>query len=207
MHATPHGRFFLLPGTGADERLFPADWDRLPGEVVRVNWRDCAGATSIREAAAALIARYGIRESDTLVGVSLGGMVAGEIATLTPVRGLVLIGSATHPRGVAAPLRLIHPLIRVVPLRLCQRIVARSPFLSHRMFAATDAAFIRTMIGAIFRWEGLPEKPSLRPLRIHGRRDIVIPPPADADHLLPGGHMFMMDAPGACVDILLAGRR
>lgn len=207
MSAPRSPRFLLLPGTGADGRLFPADWDRLPGEVIRVDWRDCAGARTLREAAEVLATRYDIRESDTLVGVSLGGMVACEIARLTRVAGLVLVASATHPREIASPWRIIHPLIRIVPLRLCQRIVARSPFLAHRMFSATDAAFIRDMIVAIFRWDGAHDALHPRPLRIHGRGDRVIPAPHDADHLLPGGHMFMMHAPAPCVDMILARQR
>ncbi len=205
--APPHARFLLLPGTGADGRMFPADWDRLPGEVIRVEWSACAGAATVPEAAERLIARYAIDAADTLVGVSLGGMVACEIARRRPVAALWLVGSATHPNQIARALRRIHPLIRAVPLRHIGRLVARSPYLAHRMFADADSQFIRAMILAIFRWEGAPHPLTPRPQIIHGRSDRVIPLRSGADHILPGGHMFMMDEAADCVDIILGSRR
>ena len=57
------------------------------------------------------------------------------------------------------------------------------------------------MCRAIFTWPGL-DTTRLRPLRIHGRRDRVIPPPATADLLLEGGHLIAMTHAAECVACL-----
>lgn len=196
MHA--NGRIFLLPGMGADGRLFPEVWDELPG-VVRVGWSECAGATTLGAAAEKLIRRHEIGPGDRLVGISLGGMVACEIANRVRVSSLVLIASTTHPRGVSPFLRLIHPLMRVVPLRPLQALLRFSPSLVHRMFAESDPKFLRSMVRAIFRWEGLSPGAALEPIRLHGRRDRVIPCPSGRVRVFEGGHMFMVRAAGGCV--------
>lgn len=195
---SPTRRIILLPGMGADGRLFPEVWDALPG-VVRVDWSECAGATTLGEAAEKLIRRHGIGPADRLVGISLGGMVACEIASRLRIASPVLIASTTHPRGVSRFLRLIHPLMRIVPLVPLQVALRYSPNLVHRMFARTDPGFLRAMVKAIFRWEGLSPAAELRPVRLHGRRDLVIPRPAGPARLFDGGHMFMVRDAAGCV--------
>ena len=194
----PVGRIILLSGTGGDRRLFPKPWTDLPG-VHPVDWCEWRGETSLGEIAARIIAEQFIGPDDILVGTSLGGMVACEIANRTPVAGIVLVAGATHPREVIAPLRWIHPLIRVVPLRLVQKLVEPRPRLEFRMFAESDAAFIRNAILAIFRWKGLRSDNAVPVLRIHGRHDPVIRCPKDADVILDAGHMVTISHAGECV--------
>lgn len=206
----PHGRILLLSGTGGDRRLFPKPWTELPG-VTPVDWPVWSGETTLGEIAARLIAEQAIGPDDLVVGTSLGGMVACEIANRTPVAGIVLVAGATHPREVVAPLRWIHPLIRIVPLRLVQKLVARWPRVQFRMFADSEAVFIRAAILAIFRWEGLRPDNAVPVFRIHGRRDPVIRCPADADVILDAGHMVTISHAGECVDAVrrfrVSGRR
>jgi hypothetical protein len=54
------------------------------------------------------------------------------------------------------------------------------------------------MCSAILQWEGLGSV-QVRCFRIHGRRDVLIPPPAHADLLLDGGHLISMTHPKECV--------
>jgi pimeloyl-ACP methyl ester carboxylesterase len=192
------GRIILLSGTGGDRRLFPKPWTDLPG-VLPVDWPAWRGETTLREIAARLIAEQGIGPDDIVAGTSLGGMVACEIANITPVAGIVLVAGAIHPREVVAPLRWIHPLIRIVPLRLTQRLVARWPRVQFRMFTDSEATFIREVILAIFRWEGLIPGNPVKVLRIHGRRDPVIRCPSNARVVLEAGHMVTISHAEACV--------
>jgi len=204
--AMPPPRTFLLPGTGADGRMFPDVWSALPG-VVRVEWPRGGTWRTIPQVADHLIREQGITAEDTLVGVSLGGMVACEIANRIPVAGLVLVGSCTSPAAVSPVLRAIRPLIRVVPLRLAQALVRDSRRLEFRMFADADHRFVRAMCLAIFRWEGLRPETSVRPVTIHGRRDRVIPRVRDPDVVIDGGHMIAATHPRECTDAILRGSR
>ncbi len=66
------------------------------------------------------------------------------------------------------------------------------------MFAGVETSFILAMCSAIFEWEGLGASET-RVFRIHGRRDLVIPPPASADLFLNGGHLIAMTHAAECV--------
>ena len=69
------------------------------------------------------------------------------------------------------------------------------------MFADSQASFIRAMCRAIFTWPGL-DVTRIRPLRIHGKNDHVIPPPAKVDRLLDAGHLLAMTHAEECVAFL-----
>ncbi len=66
------------------------------------------------------------------------------------------------------------------------------------MFSSSDPDFIRNMSKAIFSWEGLNSDVPV--LRIHGKKDAVIPyPPTDVDHTIDGGHLIVMTHPLECI--------
>ena len=74
------------------------------------------------------------------------------------------------------------------------------------MFAHTQAGFIRAMCRAIFTWPGL-DLTRIRPLRLHGRHDRVIPPPREVDLLLDAGHLLAMTHAAECVAFLRSYER
>lgn len=195
-------RTLLLPGMGADGRLFPEPWSALSNPV-RIAWPVWRGETTLGDVAARLIAEHDIGPEDRLVGVSLGGMVACEIANRTKVADVALIGSASSPAGVSSTLKFVRPLIDVVPLLAAQWLCHDSERLERRMFAETDARFLRAMCHAIFRWEGL-RSGAIRPFRIHGGHDRVIPCPVDVDVRIDAGHMVSVTHPKACVAALVS---
>lgn len=73
-------------------------------------------------------------------------------------------------------------------------------------FAGADTSFIRAMCAAIFKWEGLGQT-TTQVLRIHGKHDLVIPPPSAVDLLLDGGHLISMTRAAECVDFIRANNR
>lgn len=85
----------LLPGTLCDGRLFDGLIGRLAG--VRSQVVEFAGTVSIREAALSVLRQ--VPGQFSLLGFSLGGMVALEMALLAPerVRGLVLLSTSPLP--------------------------------------------------------------------------------------------------------------
>jgi pimeloyl-ACP methyl ester carboxylesterase len=190
----------VLPGMGADRRMYPGAWRRLP-DCNFINWPRHDSSEMMTDLARCVIAGNDIRAGATLIGSSLGGMVACEIANLLPVENLILVGSATSRAEVSTLLKLLHPLMALVPLPTVQKTAAAWPSEVTQMFKDSDPAFLRAMTKAIFVWDGLQAN-APRPLRIHGHRDHVIPPPPQTDHLLAGGHLIAMTHATQCVEII-----
>jgi hypothetical protein len=143
----------------------------------------------------------GIEDGDALIGASLGGMVACEITKLRRIDSLYLLGSAVRKEEVSSLLAALHPLAQVAPIDWLRFSAGKIPTEFAQMFANVETSFVRAMCDAIFRWEGLvPTK--TRVVRIHGRRDLVIPPPPKVDLLLSGGHLISITHAEACVTFI-----
>jgi pimeloyl-ACP methyl ester carboxylesterase len=196
---------FVLPGMGADSTMFDERWKQLP-DVTFVNWPPYAGDRTLTEIAARIVAAYSIHDGSVVVGTSLGGMVACEIARLKRLERLALIASATHPDEISLLLKSLRPLTLFAPIDLLCWSATSIPGELTEMFSRSQPAFIRAMIQAIFKWNGLdPSLPA--PLRIHGKHDRVITPPHNADLLLEGGHLIAMTHAQACCDCILDALR
>lgn len=189
-----------LPGMGADRRMFPPTWSGLP-DLVAHDWLRHSGETSLAEVARSSSEAWGIRDGDTLVGCSLGGMVACEIARIREIRALYLVGSATRKEEVSGLLAALHPLVRIAPIDWIVASAGKIPAELTQMFSRSDPAFLRAMAAAVFQWEGMGAVPT-RIFRIHGKRDRVIPPPKEADLFLDGGHLISMTHATECVEFV-----
>lgn len=104
--ANPNPMIYILPGMGADSGMYSGAWRALP-EARFVDWPDYQGEGSLEEVAERIVGQYEIRDGAILVGSSLGGMVACEIARLRSVDQLVLIGSAKKKEEVSDLLSLV----------------------------------------------------------------------------------------------------
>jgi pimeloyl-ACP methyl ester carboxylesterase len=185
---------------GADRRMFPAPWTSLPGFIAH-DWPNSSGDRTIESIAGSVVDSFDINDGDVVVGASLGGMVACEIAKIRKLEALVLVGSATDPSEINKLLTLLHPLSEIAPINWIRISAGKIPADLTQMFSTVDAAFIRHMCSAIFQWQGLQD--TMVPLhRIHGRRDLVIPPPSHADLLLDGGHLISMTHASECITFL-----
>lgn len=177
-----------LPGMGADKRMFPHPWDELP-DFIAHDWPPYSGEKSLEDFAATMVEAFSIRDGDTVVGSSLGGMVACEIAKIRNLSGLFLVGSALHRNEVNKLLAMIHPLAAIAPIEWLKFSAGSVPTDLARMLAGVDASFIRNMCSAIFKWDGLGGH-KVKCHRIHGKNDLIIPPPQHTDLLLDGGHLI-----------------
>lgn len=204
-----HAHLVLLPGMGADERMFAAQRARFP-HLVTPAWIDPEPGESLEAYARRLAASLPrLRGPVLLGGVSFGGMVAHEVARVLKPDGVVLIGSATSAHDVPAPLRaLSRTLAWRLPRAVFERTKPLSPLavgrfgvrghpehraLFLRMLREAPPDFIHWAAGAVGRWRPDPllEVPVLR---IHGSHDRVLPPsPEDELHLVEGaGHLLNM---------------
>jgi pimeloyl-ACP methyl ester carboxylesterase len=191
-----------LPGMGADRRMYPSPWRMLP-EFAAHDWIRHQGEKSLAEVAQSMCIARVIRDGDILIGSSLGGMVACEITKIRRIPRLYLVGSATRKEEVSRVLAALHPLARVAPLDWLRLSAGSIPIELAQMFATMEASFVRAMCSAIFEWEGLGTS-ATRVFRIHGQRDLVIPPPANADLLLRGGHLISVTHAEDCAQFIRA---
>lgn len=189
----------LYPGMGANASMYGPVWrEKVPGHYH--DWPTWRGESSIREWALRLVDEHSIQDGDTVIGSSLGGILACEIAKIRSMRHTVLIGSARHPQEISKPIRWLHPLLEPLPIGLAKAWAAKIPTTLCRMFATSDPAFLRAMGKAVFEWPGALPSQTLR--RIHGSHDLLIPLPADADRVISGGHLIAMTEPAACIRAL-----
>jgi pimeloyl-ACP methyl ester carboxylesterase len=168
-----------------------------------LEWPKYNGERSIGAFADRVIREAEISDGATVIGSSFGGIVACEIARKRKLQSLVLIGSAVKPDEVSALLAVLHPLVRLTPIEFVQTAMGKLPSELTEMFSRSEAPFIRAACTAIFEWGGFDEA-HITPVRLHGRRDRVIPLPAPVDLALDGGHLIAMSHPDECVGFLKA---
>lgn len=192
---------YLLPGIGTDPRLY--DRIRLDGlDVVRLAWPLFPTGCSLTSIAQELAKQVDTTKPHVLVGVSMGGMVAQELALLTKPRKVVLISSWTGPQEW--PPRM-HLFKRLHAWGLINRFTMWATWPVKRVLGQRDrttdkllyamavdqtAAKISRGSAAILRWEGSRWKGPL--VRIHGDRDVVIPLRFPVDHVVKGGPHIMV---------------
>lgn len=189
-------RIHALPGMGADHRMYPAPWSALPSFHPH-DWVRHRGESSLPEVAKSMAEACQICDGDMLVGSSLGGMVACEITKIRRIPTLFLIGSALQKREVSTLLAFLHPLAKYAPIDWVRVSAGRIPLEMSQMFAQIEGSFVRAMCEAVFQWRG-GANAETRVLRLHGRRDLVIPPPENADLLLDGGHLISISHAKEC---------
>lgn len=186
----------VYPGMGATASMYGPRWkEEIPGMFH--DWPEWCGETSISALAERMVHEHQIEDGDIVVGSSLGGIVAGEIAKLKQLQLVVLLGSAARKEEIQRILKLLHPLVDVSPLTFIRACAGKLPGDLMEMFSQSDPRFMRAMTKAVFRWDGI--HPSTRLIRIHGRYDRVIPPPATIDRLIAGGHLIAMTHPEECI--------
>jgi pimeloyl-ACP methyl ester carboxylesterase len=195
--------FYLIPGLGADERVFQR-W-QLVGEVHILNWlAPQSAAEPLPHYAARLAASVPVAQACWVVGVSFGGLLALEIAQLRPMARAVLVSSLAGPHELPWPLRLARAtgLERLLPPTLLQHLpwAAKWAFgvktrgeyvLLRQIIADTDPVFARWAVGQLLRWRGVPG-PGPR-ARLHGTHDRLLPSPAAGiDYLVAGAGHFLV---------------
>ena len=190
----------VLPGMGATSEMYGGPWRSLPDSVF-CDWPPYDGELTLADAAVRVADTCPIRRADVLVGTSLGGMVALEIALLVDVQRVVLISSAVSPQEVRALLRLLAPLAEIPPIRFAQVIAGNVSTEEAKMFRNSDPRFLRAMCKAVADWRGA-SIPRHKIHRIHGDRDLVIRCPDDAIVIPGAGHLAAITHAEQCVDLL-----
>ena len=158
-----------------------------------------------------------IREPAILGGVSMGGMIALEMARLIPTRSVILIGS-TRDMSILNPwLKWSERASRLAPTVLLDKGRILAPlFLGQgghipredrqlliRMAREMDPAFLRWAARAVLEWPGCTD-PGVPVHHIHGDRDwVFLARKVMPDRVIPGGsHVLNLSHPREVNDFI-----
>jgi pimeloyl-ACP methyl ester carboxylesterase len=195
---------YLLPGLGADGRLF--DRLDLQGHVVhRIDWPAMPTGSSFRDYAEVLARRVDADRPHALIGVSMGGMVAQEMAAITRPMRTIIISSWKGPHEMPMPIKLLrgtHAERLVTPVFMKHALpmvrwqmgleTPEDVALFDAFIAATPLEQVRVQIAAVLGWEG-PAEPVKGLVHIHGSNDRLMPL-SHIKHVtvIEGGSHFMV---------------
>ncbi|RZK23388.1 MAG: alpha/beta hydrolase [Hymenobacter sp.] len=206
--------WYLLPGLGADERVFRGL--RLPGPAVVLHWLAPQVPTEpLRHYAARLAEAVPLGQPCWLVGVSFGGLLALEVGRLRPLARVVLISSLAAASQLPPLLKFGRAtgLYRLVPFgilprlpRLAQWFFGARDGREYRLLAGilrdTDPNFTRWATRQLLHWDSTGVPPATR---VHGTHDRLLPASsAHIDYLLPGAGHFLIVSHAAQVSYILA---
>jgi len=196
---------YFISGLGADERVFKHIILPPGYEAVHLRWIKPEANESLSHYAGRLAAGIDFSKPFSLVGLSMGGMIATDIARTHPPHKLILISSVPLSNAlpfyyhIAGKLRL-H---RLVPISLLKNMSALKRLFTtetsedkkmlRTMIRHADAGFLRWALGAILSWKNERQPENL--VHIHGSADLVLP----ARYAKPGliiqgaGHMMVLN--------------
>lgn len=191
------GVVFLLSGLGGTSELF-SDY-QLPFANRLVEYSaPQSQEMGFSEYALQLISENDIRAGDSLIGVSLGGILSVEIARHLSIRRLTLISSCTDSRHIQPLIRHMRPLSRLIPWQTIQRTPFPSCILSDSrrrglaMFRVANPHFIPWACLNAAIWHSPTQHPDI--IQIHGDRDPVFPISRQKIHhtIRGGDHLMAM---------------
>lgn len=209
MIAASNACIVLLPGMGADARLFAKQREAFPTIVVP-DWLPPRRKERLRDYAERFASALVVSRPLVLGGSSFGGMVACELAAVLRPNALVLLGSTADPLRIPFMLRALAPVGGLLPER-CHTAMGR---LANRMAGAfgaasesdrelfvkmaqsTPSSFTRWACTAIAAWKA-PNLSGIPVFAVHGTDDRILPPDrAMTQTLVPGaGHLLPMTHP------------
>jgi pimeloyl-ACP methyl ester carboxylesterase len=197
-------KVYFISGLGADSRIFRHIQLPQGFEAVYLDWISPGPNESLHDYACRLSERIDTSEKFVLAGLSMGGMMAVEIAKLHQPALTILLSSVSCSAHlpfyfrVAATLRLQ----KLVPVSLLKSASFIKRFfttekdedkkLIRQLIRETDSAFIRWALNAILHWDC--KDFSGQYIHIHGTADLILPPRfTRPTHLIPkAGHMMVM---------------
>lgn len=195
---------YLIPGLGADRRLF----DRLDlagHQVHHLEWPEIVPGTTIGDLARMFAGHIVGDKPHALIGVSMGGMVAQELAAITHPQRTIIISSWKGPQEMPWSLRLLrgtHPeriltsllLKQMLPLVRWEMGVERPDDveLFNALINVHPVEQLKAQINACLLWNG-PAQPVQELVHIHGDQDRLMPlSHVQGARPIPGGSHFMV---------------
>lgn len=197
-------KVYFISGLGADSRIFTHI--RLPEgfEKVNLDWIPPKQNESLSEYAMRLSEKIDTSEKFALIGLSLGGMIASEIAEKYQPAATILVSSITSSRELpkrykimnALKLHLLLPMSVIKSATILKRLFTaeskEDKSLLRQIIRDVDPNFLKWGLNAIPKWDHTSTYPGF--CHIHGGKDVIIPiKSTKPTHTIPGGtHMLIL---------------
>jgi surfactin synthase thioesterase subunit len=176
---------YFISGLAADRSIFK--YIRLPEghEAVHLDWILPVQNESLPAYAHRLAEKIDATKPFAIVGLSLGGMLAVEIAKKLHPEWIILISSIPSIRHLPVYLRAVGrlQLHRVIPVSLIQQASILKRFFTSEtredkkmlkvMIRKSDAQFIKWAMHAVLTWTNTDIPETL--VHIHGSHDEILP--------------------------------
>jgi pimeloyl-ACP methyl ester carboxylesterase len=206
-------KVYFISGIGADYRLFTHLHLPEGHEAAYIHWIEPEKEEKLSDYAFRLTNQINAAEPFVLVGVSLGGMMAVEMAKRTAPQCTIIISSVPVSAHLPKYYKLagklkVGKLVPATLLKVAATIkhsLTMSPAnrkLMRKIIWAGNDRFISWALDAVLEWEN---KIIPQPFyHIHGTRDPVFPISltAPTHTVKKGGHMFLMSRPEAVNQLL-----
>jgi len=210
-------KVYLIPGLGADSRLFKNILLPAGHEVVLVDWLIPSETDTLISYSQKLASQYNISNNSVVIGVSLGGMISVEIAKQIKLNKVILISSIKTSSEAPWYFKFFRglPVYKAIPGKLMTHL----GFLVKPMFGQMDPddlalfksmlqnsspIFLKWAMRAALYWKNDVEISNL--YHIIGDKDLVFPyqnikkPTA----VIKGGTHIMLFDKAAEINVLLA---
>ena len=204
-HLMKTTKVYFISGLGADSRVFKRI--EVPDfcEVVHLDWIPPSENESLQSYAKRLAKDINSVHPFALVGLSMGGMIASEIASrLSPVI-TILISSAPVSDQLPGYFRILSSFRfnKIIPISLIKSLVIlrwlfsteneEDKLILKQVIKDSDPGFIRWALEAIPKWK--KEKLTAPYIHIHGTKDKVLPIRfTKATHIIrDGGHIMVLN--------------
>jgi pimeloyl-ACP methyl ester carboxylesterase len=176
-------RIFLIPGLGADKRIYK-NIKLGDHEAIGVDWIEPDRKDTLSTYAQKIIDQYDITPGSIVIGNSLGGMLAVEIANKIELKKVILISSIKTIDEAPLYFNVFKylPVHSLIPGKLFAKMgVFISPlfgkmhsvdaYLFNSMLQNTSPVFMKWAMGAVLRWQNKTIPPNL--YHIVGDKDLI----------------------------------
>ena len=201
----------LLPGLGVDGRIYGPQ-KNLPHRILFAEWIEPESQReSLAHYAVRMSARLEMYKDAYIGGISLGAMVAMEVARSLSVLGVISIGGCSSSRQISPLFRATLKIGAMLPSSGIRLATALAPLalktaenlksdhvdLMCRMLREHSPEQTRWSCRAILEWENNELDDAAPTYRIHGENDEVIPlRNVKAQHVVPNGrHLISLSHP------------
>ncbi len=198
-------KIFLIPGMGADSRIYGRlKFDGY--EAIYIDWIEPEPTDTLVTYAAKLIGKYHITDGAVLVGNSLGGMLAVEMAKIIRADKVILISSIKSVDESPAYFKLFRsvPVHKVIPPKfftdldfLLELVFGQMEKEDRELFKdmlkKCSPEFLQWAMGAVLNWDNTAVPDNV--FEVVGDKDMVFPYKnlKDAEIIKGGTHMMIYD--------------
>jgi pimeloyl-ACP methyl ester carboxylesterase len=196
-------KVYFISGLAADRTIFRHITVPAACTAVYLDWISPLRDESLEHYALRLAEKIDDRKPFALVGLSLGGMMAVEIAKRLQPSHLILLSSISCVQHLPVYYRWARALSlhKAIPITLIQYASLLKRFFTNEspadkrllrtMIRKSDAQFIKWSMNAVLNWKNreMPENV----VHIHGTHDEILPVRyTKPTHLIPNGRHLMV---------------